>query len=135
MVVDDAALVLDLQRMLHRGGYRAIGPTTTVPEIQRLIQRCDIDCAILDLDIDRRTPLPVADLLAFADLPFVYLATGGLGSVPPRHRHRPVVDSPLAREKLMAAVEKAIAGRRHVAHADRWGGAAVVPGTRVYPPL
>jgi hypothetical protein len=35
----------------------------------------------------------------------------------------------------MAAVEKAIAGRRHVAHADRWGGAAVVPGTRVYPPL
>ena len=76
VVVDDAIMALDLQRLLHDAGYRVIGPATTVAEIQRMIERGDIDCAILDLDVDRRAPLPIADLLAFADVPFVYLTTG-----------------------------------------------------------
>lgn len=136
VVVDDAILALDLQRLLHEAGYRVIGPATTVAEIQRMIQRGDIDCAILDLDIDRRAPLPIADLLAFADVPFVYLTTGVLGPVPSRHRHRPVVEKPFTREALLAAIEKAMAGPREVANDYRWPpGGSVVPWARVYPPL
>ena len=136
VVVDDALVALDLQRLLHEAGYRVVGPATTVGEIQRMIQRGDIDCAILDLDIDRRAPLPIADLLAFAEVPFVYLTTGVLGSVPARHRQRPVVEKPFTREILLAAVEKAMARRREVANDNRWPvGASVVPWTRVYPPL
>src|SRR4029453_17672957 len=69
VVVDDALMALDLQRLLCEAGYRVVGPATTVAEIQRMIQRGDIDCAIVDLDVDRRAPLPIADLLAFADVP------------------------------------------------------------------
>ena len=136
VVVDDAIMALDLQRLLHEAGYRVIGPATTVGEIQRMIQHGDIDCAILDLDIDRRAPLPIADLLAFANVPFVYLTTGVLGPVPSRHRHRPVVEKPFSREALLAAVEKAMAKRREVANDNRWpAGGTVVPWARVYPPL
>jgi CheY-like chemotaxis protein len=136
VVVDDAVLALDLQRLLHDAGYRVIGPATTVAEIQRMIQRGDIDFAILDLDIDRRAPLPIADLLAFADVPFVYLTTGVLGPVPARHRQRPAVEKPFTREALLAAVEKAMARPREVANDNRWpAGGPVVPWTRVYPPL
>ena len=136
VVVDDAIVALDLQRLLHEAGYRVIGPATTVGEIQRMIQRGDIDCAILDLDVDRRAPLPIADLLAFADVPFVYLTTGVLGPVPARHRQRPVVEKPFTREALLAAVEKAMARPREVANDNRWPiGGSVVPWTRVYPPL
>jgi CheY-like chemotaxis protein len=136
VVVDDALVALDLQRLLHEAGYRVIGPATTVGEIQRMIQRGDIDCAILDLDIDRRAPLPIADLLAFADVPFVYLTTGVLGPVPARHRQRPVVEKPFTREALLAAVEKAMARPREVANDNRWlASGSVVPWARVYPPL
>ena len=136
VVVDDALVALDLQRLLHEAGYRVVGPATTVGEIQRMIQRGDIDCAILDLDVDRRAPLPIADLLAFAEVPFVYLTTGVLGSVPARHRQRPVVEKPFTREILLAAIEKAMARRREVANDNRWPvGASVVPWTRVYPSL
>ena len=136
VVVDDAVMALDLQRLLHDAGYRVIGPATTVAEIQRMIERGDIDCAILDLDVDRRAPLPIADLLAFADVPFVYLTTGVLGPVPARHRQRPVVEKPFTRETLLVAVDKATARRREVANDNRWpAGASVVPWTRVYPPL
>jgi CheY-like chemotaxis protein len=136
VVVDDALVALDLQRLLHEAGYRVVGPATTVAEIQRMIGRGDIDCAILDLDIDRRAPLPIADLLTFADIPFVYLTTGYPGAVPWRHRRRPVVEKPVTREALIAAVEKAIARPREVASNGRWpASGSVVPGTRVYPPL
>ena len=136
VVVDDAIMALDLQRLLHEAGYRVVGPATTVAEIQRLIERGDIDCAILDLDIDRRAPLPIADLLAFADVPFVYLTTGVLGPVPPRHKHRPVVEKPFTRDSLLAAIEKALAKPREVANDNRWpASATVVPWARVYPPI
>ena len=136
LAVGEAVVALDLQRLLHDAGYRVVGPATTVAEIQRMIQRGDLDCAILDLEIDRRAPLPIADLLAFADLPFVYLATGVPGPVPRRHRHRPVVETPFNREILVAAVEQALAGSREVADDNRWpAGGPVVPSTRIYPPL
>lgn len=136
MVVDDALMALDLQRLLHEAGYRVIGPATAVADIQRMIQRGGIDCAILDLDIDRRAPLPIADLLAFADVPFAYLTTGRLGLLPARHRHRPVVEKPFTRETLLAAVEKAMARRREIANDNRWmDGGSVVPWERVYPPI
>jgi CheY-like chemotaxis protein len=135
VVVDDAITALDLQRLLHEAGYRVVGPATTVAEIQRMIQRGDIDCAILDLDIDRRAPLPIADLLAFADVPFVYLTTGILGAPPVWHRQRPVVEKPFTREALLAALEKATAKPREVANDNRWQGGVVVPWTRVDPPI
>ena len=134
LAVDDAVTALGLQRLLHEAGYRVVGPATTVSEIQHMIQRGDIDCAILDLDVDRRVPLPIADLLAFADVPFVYLSTGVLAAAPSRHRHRPVVEKPFTREGLLAAVEMAMARRRQID--NRWlAGGPIVPGTRVYPPL
>ena len=136
VVADDAVMALDLQRMLHEAGWRVVGPAATVAEVQRMIGRGDIDCAVLDLDVDRRAPLPIADLLAFADVPFVWLTTGMPGAVPPRHRNRPVVEKPFTRNDLLAAVEKAMAGRREIANDNRWAPAgSVVPWARVYPQL
>ena len=112
VVVDDAIMALDLQRLLHESGYRVVGPATAVAEIKDMIQCGDIDCAILDLDVDRRAPLPIADQLAFADVPFIYLTTGVLGPVPSRHKERPVVEKPFTREIVLAAIEKAVARRR-----------------------
>jgi DNA-binding response OmpR family regulator len=135
LVVDDAVLSLDLQRVLRDAGYRAVGPAATVDEVQRMLQRGDIDCAILDLEIDRRMPLPIADLLGFADVPFVYLTRGVLASVPSRHRHRPVIQKPFNSDVLISAVEKAMA-RRRVANDNPWAtGGTVVPWERVYPSL
>jgi DNA-binding NtrC family response regulator len=136
MVVNDAIMALDLQRLLHDAGYRVVGPATTVGEIQSMIQRGDIDCAILDLDVDRRAPLPISDLLAFTDVPFVYLTTGVLGTIPSRHMQRPTVEKPFTREAVLAAVEKAMAVQRKMANDNRWPARGpVVPWERVYPTL
>ena len=136
MVVDDAIMALDLQRLLNEAGYRVVGPAATVGEIQSMIQRGEIDCAILDLDVDRRAPLPISDLLAFADVPFVYLTTGVLGTISSRHMQRPTVEKPFTREAVLAAVENAMAVQRKMANDNRWPARGpVVPWERVYPTL
>lgn len=136
LAVEDVILAFDLQRLLREAGYRVVGPATTTTEVQRMIQRGDIDCAILDLDVDRRAPLPIADLLAFANVPFVYLTTGVFGPIPSRHKRRPIVEKPISRDALLAAIGEAMATPRETI--DRGGevaGAGVVPWERVYPPI
>lgn len=135
LVVDDAAVALDLQCLLHKAGFGVIGPATTTAEVQRLLERGNIDCAILDRDLDRRAPLPIGDVLAFADVPFVYLTNRASAPVPVWHRHRPAVEKPVSRDAVLAAVEKAISKSSEVANDNRWLGGVVVPWTRVYPPL
>ena len=135
LVVDDAIVALDLQRLLNEANFLVRGPASTLVEVQRLLERGDIDCAILDRELDRRAPLPIADLLAFADVPFVYLTTRSLEPVPVWHRHRPVVEKPFNRKALLAAVEEATAKSGEIPNNESWVGGLVVPWTRVYPPL
>lgn len=106
VVADEAVVSLDLQRMLRDAGYRIVGPVSGLQEIERLIERGAIDCAVVDLEVDKRTPLPAADLLAYHDLPFVFVA--GDGDIPPTpHRSRPVIRKPVDKESLLAALAKA----------------------------
>lgn len=136
VIEDEAVVALDLQRALREAGFRTVGPATTLADIQHLIGRGTIDCAILDFDIDVRAPLPIADLLAFADVPFVFLTNGSRQRLPTQHRRRPVVEKPFSCAALVAAVEEAMGGKR-AANDNRMmhGLTATLPWPRVYPPL
>jgi DNA-binding NtrC family response regulator len=135
VIEDEAVVALDLQRALREAGFRTVGPATTLADIQQLIDRGAIDCAILDLDVDRRAPLPIADLLAFADVPFVFLSGAPRPMLPTPHRRRPVVEKPFSRAALVAAVEEAMAGKSAANDNRLQGLATTPPWPRVYPPL
>ena len=124
VIKDEAIVALDLQRTLREAGYRVVGPAATMEDIQRLIDRGSIDCAVVDLDVDRRTPLPVADLLAFAEVPFVFLTTAARGAPPQRHARRPVVTKPFQSSELLRAIERAMNGQSARAANDNPGDRA-----------
>jgi DNA-binding NtrC family response regulator len=136
LVVEDEAIVaLDLRRLLREAGYRVVGPAGSMADIQRLIRWGGIDCAIVDADVDRLAPLPIADVLAWVDVPFVFLTTGSRTMVPAQHRHRPVVEKPFGRDALLKAVEQAMAGHRRAVGDDLRRRTPVVSWPRIYPPL
>lgn len=136
VVEDEMFVTLDLQRMLREAGFRIAGPATTLAEIERLIERGPIGCALVDVDVNQRTPLPVADLLAFADVPFVFMTTGGRTYLPREHAHRPVLKKPFDKAGLLAALERAMRKGTNAAndnrHAARLGA---VTWPRIFPSL
>ncbi len=130
VIEDDAVMALALQRMLREAGFRTVGPATSVADMQRLVSRGAIDCAVLDVEVDRRAPLPIADTLAFWDVPFVWLAEKS-GPMPLPHRRRPVVAKPVNGAILAKAIEEAMSCRSRLdAGSDREVG-----WPRVYPSL
>jgi CheY-like chemotaxis protein len=134
LVIEDQAVVaLDLQRTLCEAGYRIVGPAATLTDIQRLVARGSIDGAILDIDVNRRTPLPVADVLAFAEIPFVFLTGGGPVDLPQRHAHRPLVEKPYVGDALVAGLAKAMAREAPQTVESVQGAASGWP--RVFPQL
>jgi len=133
VIEDEAVLALDLQRMLREAGFRVAGPAATLGDAQRLISRSPIDCALLDIDVNQRTPLPVADLLAFADIPFVFITNGGREAIPREHLHRPVLEKPVRHSDLIAAVERVLGRAAH--DNGRAGSPSVGTWPRIFPSL
>ena len=110
VVEDKAVIALDLQRILREAGYRVIGPASSDLEAEQLLRRGRVDCAVLDIEPNGRTPFAVADRLAERDIPFLFV-TGcpGLG-LPERHGGRPVITRPYTGDQLLAAVERVMSG-------------------------
>ena len=131
IVEDDAALALELQSLLRAAGYRVCGPVATLCELERLIERGGIDCAVVSRAVNDRTPLPVADVLDFADIPFVFLASPE--DLPPwKHARRPTVTRPVRPAELHRAVDQAMRSRVLPPSPRRLSG-DVVPFPRILP--
>lgn len=107
IVEDDAALALDIQRMLRDAGYLAVGPAASAEETDRLIRQGSLDGAVIDLHLAGGGDI-VADALAQAGIPFVWLARDSLIAIPRAHAFAPAVSTPLRREDLARALERAL---------------------------
>lgn len=133
LALDRAEVALELQRMLLHAGFRVAGPAATLADVQRLIERGSIDCALVDTDLNRRTPLPVAEVLAFADVPFVFITRNGRADVPSHHLHRPTLQAPFDAATLVNGLTQAMCQRTVAANDNR---GPFGPGTvRVFPAL
>lgn len=109
LVVEPQAIVaFDLQRILREAGYRVVGPAGTAAEARRLVDRMEIDGAIVDLDLEPSAARAITDLLDDAGIPIVFLAGAALEDLPERHRDRPLVHKPYTGAGLLTAVRQAL---------------------------
>lgn len=135
IVEDDAALSLDIQRILREAGYLAVGPAASADEADRLIRQGPLDGAVIDLHLASGRDI-VADTLAQAGIPFVWLARDSLIAIPRSHAFAPAVTTPFGREDLVSALERA---RSQGSRPDSRGWYPVPPPSpvwpRVFPPL
>lgn len=110
LVVEDEALIaLDLETTLRRHGCEVVGPVGTVGEGCRLAAAGRIDAAVLDINLGREPVFPVADALAAAAVPFLFVTGYDAGVLPARHRHRPVALKPYRVRKLIDALANLLA--------------------------
>ncbi|WOI53166.1 response regulator [Parvularcula sp. LCG005] len=72
LVVEDQVLTaMDLADVIIDEGGWVVGPATTVTQAKRMIERLDVDGAILDINLPDGTIAAVADLLSEQGVPFI----------------------------------------------------------------
>lgn len=76
LVIEDNAIVaLDLQEMLRALGAGAVTLAGSIDEAQAALEAATFDLALLDLDLDGESAMPIAEALAARSIPFAF-ATG-----------------------------------------------------------
>jgi CheY-like chemotaxis protein len=115
LVVEDEAIVaMAIEDDLFNEGARIMGPVGSVDEAVQLIEAADggLSAAVLDLNLNGASVLPVADRLAELGVPFLFATGYNVGCDTGRHTTAPVMHKPFNPHALIAAVEAlAPAGR------------------------
>ncbi len=75
LVVEDELLIaLDLAATLRDGGFRVLGPVTTVPAALQLLAQQRPDAAVLDVNLRNDLVTPVAHALRAMHVPFAVVS-------------------------------------------------------------
>lgn len=105
LIVEDEAMIgMMLEDYLDALGYRLHGLAASVDEACALAREGGFDAALVDCNLQGEKSWPVADILAQANIPFIF-ATGGMADdLPATHADRPTLAKPFT----IGAVERAL---------------------------
>jgi DNA-binding response OmpR family regulator len=111
IVEDDALIGLELESLLKDAGMEVVGPAHSVDAALSSTAAKKLDVAVLDIDLGDETVFPVADALARAHVPFLFLSGHSSNVMPRRHRSRPMLAKPYRASDLLGAVSLLVGGR------------------------
>lgn len=112
LVVEDVAMLAWLVcDVLNGAGAEAVGPAPNVTSALALLQECEVDAAVLDVNLDGETAYPIADALAQQGVPFVFLTGYARVDMEGHHAARPVLGKPVRAEVLIRVLADLAAGR------------------------
>jgi len=108
LVVEDEMLVaMMLEDMLTDIGYRVV-KASRLTKAASLAATADIDCAILDVNLDGETSYPVANALRQRGIPFLFSTGYNAASLNESYREFPVLAKPYSPQDLQQALEKSL---------------------------
>jgi CheY-like chemotaxis protein len=111
IVEDDALIALELESIFRDEGYEVVGPVGSVSgALACLARHRGLDGAVLDVSLDTEDVFSVADALAAARTPFLFLTGHADARLPARHTMRPVIRKPYVASILVAQLAEIIAG-------------------------
>jgi DNA-binding response OmpR family regulator len=119
VVEDEPLLAMQMESVLAEAGVTVMGPAASIAEAIELVKQQPPDLAVLDINLGGEKVFPVADVLAAADTPFIFLSGHSRDVVPERYAGVPFLQKPCEPEALLQAID-AVTG--NVRNADRRDG-------------
>jgi CheY-like chemotaxis protein len=107
VVEDEMTIALLIEDMLTDLGHQVVGLAMRLPQALNLAEACEIDFALLDVNLDGLMSFPVADILSRRGVPFVFASGYGSAGLEPDWRARPVIRKPFDLNDLKGAIERA----------------------------
>jgi CheY-like chemotaxis protein len=101
LIVEDEAMIrMLLDDMLTELGYTVAAEAARIDEAIGLVHEAAFDLAILDVNLNGQSILPVVEALLARNLPFVFATGYGQRGVPEAFRDRPTLQKPFQSEAL-----------------------------------
>jgi CheY-like chemotaxis protein len=118
LVEDEALVAMLLENMLDDLGCTVVGPAARLEEAQQLLDKEEVDAAVLDINLAGEKVFPVADRLASKDVPFVFASGYGEAGLDQRHQTHKVLQKPYSLAALRQALTQEVTrtGRRAPKH-------------------
>lgn len=108
VVEDEYYIASDLKRALLREGAIVLGPFNTVAT--GLVAASDelIDAALIDVNLERATSFPIADMLGARGVPYMFLTGYDGATLPDGYRARPRLAKPFTMEVVLDSLRDLI---------------------------
>ena len=111
LVVEDEAMIrMLLEDMLGELGYIVAAQAARVEEALEAAKTAAFDVAILDINLNGQTIVPVAEALDARGMPFVFATGYGEHGLPEAFRDRPTLKKPFQMDGLGRSLEVALGG-------------------------
>ena len=108
VVEDEPLLALQVKMTLDEHGCLVVGPFAAVVPAMKAVNADRLDAAVLDINLGKELSFPIADTLAAANVPFVFLTAYNRAVLPLAHRHRLVLPKPFRAEALLAELAEMV---------------------------
>jgi CheY-like chemotaxis protein len=109
---DEFAVLLLIEDMLATLGCKVAAAASTLASASQRAENCDVDAAVLDINLSGKRIYPVADILRRRNVPIIFSTGYGLTGIDPEWAHYPVVQKPFAIEQLARALAQATSRQR-----------------------
>lgn len=101
LVVEDELMIrMLLEEMLAELGYTVAAEAAHIDEALPLARNAEVDAAILDLNLNGQSVIPVADLLVERGVPFIFATGYGERGLPEAYRNHPTLQKPFEQDML-----------------------------------
>jgi DNA-binding response OmpR family regulator len=112
IVEDEVFVALHLKEELSAAGHEVLGPTAVPAEAQSFVQRGEVDFAILDINLDGRSPRELAEDLRRRGIPFAYVSGYDEAHVRTNMPEAPLVSKPLEMRVLHDLIDRVVGGNK-----------------------
>jgi CheY-like chemotaxis protein len=113
LVVEDELMIrMLLEDMLGELGYTIAAEAARLDEALDAAKNGQFDLAILDVNLNGQTIVPVAEALAARGTPFVFATGYGERGLPDAYRDRPTLKKPFQMDGLSKTIAIALAAKR-----------------------
>lgn len=106
VVEDEVFVALHLKDELTAAGHQVLGPTAKPADAQAYVERGEVDFALLDVNLDGRSPRELAEALRQREIPFAYVSGYDEAHIRANMPDAPLVPKPLEMSVLHALIER-----------------------------
>jgi DNA-binding response OmpR family regulator len=112
LVEDEALILMMLAEMIGELGHRVVAEAGNIQDAQVLAETAIFDLAILDINIDGSSIVPVAEIIDSRGLPFLFISGYGSAARPDAFIERPALEKPVSISILGETINAILATAR-----------------------